>query len=332
MLNEKKTMSLLSHLDDGILIIDKDHEIIHANTKAIEYFNDRIIGRPIYNVIRNDILIDLINENKDIDITYPFTTAAERLLEIVHVQKKEKSGYVILRDKAKQEAFENIRRELVANVSHELRSPLTTINGFIETLQNDELDRETQMRFLSIMQEESNRMSRIVSDLLSLSKIEIDLYSKPKEKINIVNELKVAIDALEIIALEAKKKINLNIAEEIFFSKVLGDSDQITQVFHNLIDNAIKYSYPETDIDINVYLQNDCINVEVSNKGVGIAEELIPRVTERFFRVDKARSRDIGGTGLGLSIVKNILTRHDAKLDITSKMNDTTIFKISFPC
>ena len=204
--------------------------------------------------------------------------------------------------------------------------------NFIETLQNEELEKDQLKRFLNIMQEEANRMSRIVSDLLSLSKIEINLYSKPKEKINIINEVKIAIDALEIVALESQKKIKLDVSEDIFFTKVMGDSDEIVEVFHNLIENAIKYSFPKTDIDVLVYLEENNLCVEVSNMGHGIPDEHIPRVTERFYRVDKARSRDIGGTGLGLSIVKNILLRHDAKLTISSALNEKTTFKVSFPC
>ena len=291
-----------------------------------------IIGRPIYNIIRNDEVIDLINDQKDINKLFQFTTSAERIIEVFHAQKNAKTGYVVLKDKSKEVAFENIRRELVANVSHELRSPLTTISGFIETLQTEELEKDQLKRFLNIMQEETNRMSRIVSDLLSLSKIEINLYSRPKEKINIINEVKIAIDALEIVALESQKKIKLDVSEDIFFTKVMGDSDEIVEVFHNLIENAIKYSFPKTDIDVLVYLEENNLCVEVSNMGHGIPDEHIPRVTERFYRVDKARSRDIGGTGLGLSIVKNILLRHDAKLTISSALNEKTTFKVSFPC
>tara|TARA_E500000075_G_C6986765_1_gene320285 strand:+ start:1212 stop:2210 length:999 start_codon:yes stop_codon:yes gene_type:complete len=332
MLNDKKFKSLLDHIDAGVIIVDDNYEIAHANPNAKEYLGEMIIGRPIYNIIRNDEVIDLINDQKDINKLFQFTTSAERIIEVFHAQKNAKTGYVVLKDKSKEVAFENIRRELVANVSHELRSPLTTISGFIETLQTEELEKDQLKRFLNIMQEETNRMSRIVSDLLSLSKIEINLYSRPKEKINIINEVKIAIDALEIVALESQKKIKLDVSEDIFFTKVIGDSDEIVEVFHNLIENAIKYSFPKTDIDVLVYLEENNLCVEVSNMGHGIPDEHIPRVTERFYRVDKARSRDIGGTGLGLSIVKNILLRHDAKLTISSALNEKTTFKVCFPC
>lgn len=332
MLNDKKFKSLLDHIDAGVIIVDDNYEIAHANPNAKEYLGEMIIGRPIYNIIRNDEVIDLINDQKDINKLFQFTTSAERIIEVFHAQKNAKTGYVVLKDKSKEVAFENIRRELVANVSHELRSPLTTISGFIETLQTEELEKDQLKRFLNIMQEETNRMSRIVSDLLSLSKIEINLYSRPKEKINIINEVKTAIDALEIVAFDSQKKIKLDVSEDIFFTKVIGDSDEIVEVFHNLIENAIKYSFPKTDIDVLVYLEENNLCVEVSNMGHGIPDEHIPRVTERFYRVDKARSRDIGGTGLGLSIVKNILLRHDAKLTISSALNEKTTFKVCFPC
>ena len=332
MLKNKKFKSLIEKIDDGIIIVDSNYDILHANTNAKEYLGDMIIGRPIYNILRNDEVIDAISDHKDINKNFEFTTSNNRVIEVNHVQNYAKLGYLLLKDKSKALAFENIRRELVANVSHELRSPLTTISGFIETLQNENLERDQLNRFLNIMQEEANRMSRIVSDLLSLSKIEINLHSKPKEKINITDQIKIAIDALEIVAIESQKKINLNVSEDIFFTKVIGDSDEIVEVFHNIIENAIKYSFPNTDIDVLVYLEESYLCVEVSNMGHGIPDEHIPRVTERFYRVDKSRSRDIGGTGLGLAIVKNILIRHNAKLKIDSKVDEKTTFKVSFPC
>ena len=332
MLKNKKFKSLIEKIDDGIIIVDSNYDILHANTNAKEYLGDMIIGRPIYNILRNDEVIDAISDHKDINKNFEFTTSNNRVIEVNHVQNYAKLGYVLLKDKSKALAFENIRRELVANVSHELRSPLTTISGFIETLQNENLERDQLNRFLNIMQEEANRMSRIVSDLLSLSKIEINLHSKPKEKINITDQIKIAIDALEIVAIESQKKINLNVSEDIFFTKVIGDSDEIVEVFHNIIENAIKYSFPNTDIDVLVYLEESYLCVEVSNMGHGIPDEHIPRVTERFYRVDKSRSRDIGGTGLGLAIVKNILIRHNATLKIDSKVDEKTTFKILFPC
>ena len=332
MLKNKKFKSLIEKIDDGIIIVDSNYDILHANTNAKEYLGDMIIGRPIYNILRNDEVIDAISDHKDINKHFQFTTSSNRIIEVTHVQNYAKLGYLLLKDKSKALAFENIRRELVANVSHELRSPLTTISGFIETLQNENLERDQLNRFLNIMQEEANRMSRIVSDLLSLSKIEINLHSKPKEKINITDQIKIAIDALEIVAIESQKKINLNVSEDIFFTKVIGDSDEIVEVFHNIIENAIKYSFPNTDIDVLVYLEESYLCVEVSNMGHGIPDEHIPRVTERFYRVDKSRSRDIGGTGLGLAIVKNILIRHNATLKIDSKVDEKTTFKILFPC
>tara|TARA_B100001939_G_scaffold301214_1_gene277649 strand:+ start:86 stop:1087 length:1002 start_codon:yes stop_codon:yes gene_type:complete len=332
MLKNKKFKSLIEKIDDGIIIVDSNYDILHANTNAKEYLGDMIIGRPIYNILRNDEVIDAISDQKDINKHFQFTTSSNRIIEVTHVQNYAKLGYLLLKDKSKALAFENIRRELVANVSHELRSPLTTISGFIETLQNENLERDQLNRFLNIMQEEANRMSRIVSDLLSLSKIEINLHSKPKEKINITDQIKIAIDALEIVAIESQKKINLNVSEDIFFTKVIGDSDEIVEVFHNIIENAIKYSFPNTDIDVLVYLEESYLCVEVSNMGHGIPDEHIPRVTERFYRVDKSRSRDIGGTGLGLAIVKNILIRHNATLKIDSKVDEKTTFKILFPC
>ncbi|MEL0185529.1 MAG: ATP-binding protein [Hyphomicrobiales bacterium] len=328
----KQFNTLLNHLSEGVIIVSEDFDILFANEIAIKYFGNKIIDIPIYNVIRNSELIDAINENQSIDTMFSYNSSiGKHTLELSYHHKKNTLGIMIIRDKTIEEKFQSVRKDLIANVSHELRSPLTSISGFIETLQNEEIDQNQRAKFLGIMKEESNRMDRIISDLLSLSKIEINMYAELDEKID---QIKTAKDALDLRADELGKSINIRYPD-YDTPNISADSDQIIEVFHNLIDNAIKYSHENSAIDILVELierqDRSYLKSSVINVGTPISEEHLPRLTERFYRVDKARSRNVGGTGLGLAIVKHILLRHNAELEITSDIDGKTTFSIFFP-
>lgn len=330
----KQFNNLLNHLSEGVIIVSEDYEILFANEIATEYFGNKIKDIPIYNVIRNSELIDAINENRSIDTMFLYNSSiGKHTLELSYHHKKNNLGIMIIRDKTIEEKFQSVRKDLIANVSHELRSPLTTISGFIETLQNEEIDQDQRTKFLGIMKEESNRMDRIISDLLSLSKIEINMYAELDEKINLTDQIETAKDAFDLRADEIGKSINI-LYPDYDTPYISADSDQIIEVFHNLIDNAIKYSHENSEIDIVVELikrqDGNYLKSSVINVGNPISEEHLPRLTERFYRVDKARSRNVGGTGLGLAIVKHILLRHNAELEITSEIDGKTTFSILF--
>ena len=335
MLGEKQFISLLEKLDEGVIITSSEFDIMYANEIATAYFGEKIVGKPIYSLIRNSEVIDAINESQEINISFPYASSiGKHNLQLHYYQKHENPGIIVINDRTEEEKFQNIRRDLIANVSHELRSPLTSITGFIETLQNEDVSKDQRSHFLTIMQEESNRMNRIISDLLSLSKIEIDMYKELVDEVNIIDQINTAKNALEHRAYESGKMINVTIKGDI--PRIKGDADQIVEVFHNLFDNAIKYSNDGSTITAIIDLYSvdtqEYIRATIANDGAGINEEHLPRLTERFYRVDKARSRDIGGTGLGLAIVKHILIRHSANMEITSKINGKTKFIISFPC
>ncbi|MDG2186984.1 MAG: ATP-binding protein [Hyphomicrobiales bacterium] len=335
MLKKEQLISVLEIIEDGIIIISSNFDVQHANKKAIEYFGKRIIGKPIYSFIRSNKLIEVISEDSNINTTFQYNgNLNKQSLELTYLQTKGQPGAIVIKDRSKEEAFENIRRDLVANVSHELRSPLTAISGFIETLKSDKIDRKKELRFLQIMEEESNRMTRLLADLLSLSKLEINMHSQPNDKINLIDQVNVAKDALDLRANDLGKKILIEQSDlETYIIK--GEADEIIEVFHNLIDNAIKYSNKNSDIYIKICkemeLNQNKIKISVINEGKGISEEHLPRLTERFYRVDMARSRSIGGTGLGLAIVKHILIRHNAQMTIASEVDGKTTFSVSFP-
>ena len=335
MLGDTDYIALLEQLDEGVIIVSANYNVLYGNKTAIGYFGDKLLDVPIYNLIRNSEVIDAINDSAEINISFPYTSSdGIYKLQLSYNQKPGKPGIIIINNQTEEENFDSIRRDLIANVSHELRSPLTSISGFIETLQNEKISQKQHSKFLNIMSEEANRMDRIISDLLSLSKIEINEFIEPQTKINLMEPILLAKNALELRANELGKEIIIEQKFDIA-PMIKADADQIIEVFHNLIDNAIKYSIENSTIKIILDVIDDInpkqISVTVENIGMGIGEEHLPRLTERFYRVDKARSRNVGGTGLGLAIVKHILLRHSADLEVSSQVNGKTRFTVLFP-
>ncbi len=335
MLGDTDYIALLEQLDEGVIIVSAKYNVLYGNKTAIGYFGDKLLDVPIYNLIRNSEVIDAINDSSEINISFPYTSSdGIYKLQLSYNQKPGKPGIIIINNQTEEENFDSIRRDLIANVSHELRSPLTSISGFIETLQNEKISQKQHSKFLDIMSEEANRMDRIISDLLSLSKIEINEFIEPQTEINLMEPILLAKNALELRANELGKKIIVD--QKLDIAPIIkGDADQIIEVFHNLIDNAIKYSIENSTIKIILDVIDDInpkqMSVTVENIGMGIGEEHLPRLTERFYRVDKARSRNVGGTGLGLAIVKHILLRHSADLEVSSQVNGKTRFTVLFP-
>ena len=230
-----------------------------------------------------------------------------------------------------QRNLEKIRRDFVANVSHELRSPLTILSGFIETILIDQnIDKTSLNKFLNIMDEEAKRMNNLIDDILSLSKVESEEHILPSTIVSILDPIKSVISTIEKSGLLKSNKITL--IKKADSLNIEGNYLEITQVFYNLIENGIKYGNQNSDVIIEI-IQNDLnyLIVSVINEGEGIPEKYLDRVTERFYRVDKARSRKIGGTGLGLAIVKHILIKHRAELKIESVPNEKTKFSVIFP-
>jgi two-component system phosphate regulon sensor histidine kinase PhoR len=230
---------------------------------------------------------------------------------------------------------EQMRADFVANASHELRTPLATLLGFIETLRGPARDDpEARDRFLSIMHDQSGRMARLVNDLLSLSKIELDEHTPPTGRANPLRIARSAVAALELKA--AARRIRLALTAPKSLPAVVGDDDQLAQVFQNLIDNAIKYTRDNTEVRITLSLtggrrSTPMVSIAVADCGEGIARTHLPRLTERFYRVDPARSRALGGTGLGLAIVKHIVNRHRGRMTIESEVGKGSTFTVHLP-
>ncbi|WP_106608677.1 ATP-binding protein [Shimia abyssi] len=244
---------------------------------------------------------------------------------------------VCFRDVTELRQLDQIRRDFVANVSHELRTPLTAILGFIETIQGPARnDPEAQTRFLATMAGEASRMNRLVGDLLSLSKVEENSRLRPTDQVDIGGLLNSVVRNLTPLAEEAGCRLLLSGPDEAVH--IPADADQLTQVFTNLAENAVKYGGQGTDVKVTLTevhrdsaLRGPAVVVSVADNGPGIDPVHIPRLTERFYRIDSHRSREMGGTGLGLAIVKHIVNRHRGRMSITSELGKGSSFQVVLP-
>lgn len=246
---------------------------------------------------------------------------------------------VVLHDTTKAQRVEQMRADFVANASHEMRTPLASLTGFIDTLRGHAKDDpEAQERFLTIMGEQAARMRRLIDDLLSLSRIELNEHVRPSGSVNLSDVVEEVVHSLSPIA--AAANIQLDWVEPASLPSVAGDRDELYQVVQNLVDNAIKYGKPQTSVNIELGLRragpgepgpSPAVVLAVRDRGEGIAREHIPRLTERFYRVDVRRSRAIGGTGLGLAIVKHIVNRHRGRLSIESHLGEGSLFSVFLP-
>jgi len=337
--------SALNSLPSPILMVDDTNIISFANDAAKELLGDQIASDDIFLYLRQSSFVKALGEvltgHSVQSGAIRYTNSQDRSFDLTISPiagtkpdgSKRIQAMVFFFEVTSLLRTEQMRVDFVANASHELRTPLTTITGFIETLQGpaaDDLD--AQKRFLAIMQRESDRMKRLIDDLLSLSRIEMSRHDAPDEIIDINSIIKSTVNACAPSA--AERAINFSLELDEHCSKVQGDPDQLTQVFLNLLGNAAKYAERDTSVHIvtNIDpLSKDQLYVTVRDEGPGISSEHLSRLTERFYRVDTARSRKMGGTGLGLAIVKHILLRHSSQLEIRSQVGVGTTFSFKLP-
>ncbi|HEX8621839.1 MAG TPA: ATP-binding protein [Allosphingosinicella sp.] len=239
--------------------------------------------------------------------------------------------FVRLTDRSEAHAAERMRVDFVANASHELRTPLATLLGYTETLreQGDELDEATRRRFTGIVHDEARRMQRLVEDLVSLSRIEAERFNPPSEPLSLGELIEEVRDNVRHTAAERGGEIRLEAPADL--PDVAGDRAELLQLIDNLISNALRYGRPGTPVVVALAREGAMVHLAVSDQGDGIAAEHIPRVTERFYRVDPGRSRSLGGTGLGLSIVKHVVERHRGRLRIESEPGRGTTVHVLLP-
>ena len=235
---------------------------------------------------------------------------------------------VHLTDRTDAHAAERMRVDFVANASHELRTPLAAVLGFIETLEEAGEEADTRRRFLGIMGAEAQRMQRLIEDLISLSRIEAEKYRAPADPV----DLGVLIEAVAAeLAGTSARAADLQVTVEPGVPLVIGDRVQLSQMLHNLVGNALKYGRAGTPVTVTLGREGGLVRLAVADQGEGIPAEHLPRLTERFYRVDTGRSRSLGGTGLGLAIVKHIVERHRGRLDIASRAGTGTTVTVTLP-
>ncbi|MDP2618870.1 MAG: phosphate regulon sensor histidine kinase PhoR [Hyphomicrobiales bacterium] len=332
--------ALISVIPDPCLLLSADGRILNHNAAASELFGRIVAGRPVSAVLRAPEIAAALRQAQQggdaVRVDYFERVPIDRWFEahIAPIHGAERPGaafLLLLHDLTKQQRVERMRVDFIANASHELRTPLASLAGFIETLQGSARDDpKARARFLDIMRAQAQRMSRLVDDLLSLSRIELNAHIRPSAQTDLAAVVASVADSLTPLAAAAGVKIELSRPDAPVL--VVGEREELTQVFQNLIENAIKYGAEgdriEVTLDPAVGAGKGEVAVSVRDYGPGIAAEHLPRLTERFYRVDVASSREKGGTGLGLAIVKHILNRHRGSMQIASVPGEGATFTV----
>ena len=341
--------AVIAAVPDPLILIDGQRSIVRANAAAAAFVGTLAGPRDLAAGLRNPTVLaaaDAVLRGESAQIVeFSVSAPVGRQLraQFARIDGPSLDGaaaILSLYDITALKRAEEMRADFIANASHELKTPLATLIGFIETLAGPARDdAEARERFLAIMREEAGRMARLVNDLLSLSSIELNEHIAPTSSVALAPLLGQTAAALELRAAERGMRLALALPERL--PAVLGDEDELAQVFQNLFDNAIKYGRPHSEVRISADLTATAgrggappasfVRVAVADRGEGIAAEHLPRLTERFYRVDTARSRELGGTGLGLAIVKHILNRHRGRLEIASTIGVGSAFTVWLP-
>ena len=343
---------VIDSLPDPMILLDDQVRIVRVNAAARDLLGRALKGRDLSAALRHPRVLDMVEQTladkseHEVEFTLPdfvdrsFNARAKPLVE----KPADGSAVILtLHDLTEVKRSERMQADFVANASHELRTPLSALVGFIETLRGPAADDgDARDNFLGIMHEQAQRMARLIQDLLSLSRIEMDEHTRPTGMVPIGDVLTRVARSSEPQAKDRDVDISLDLPDDEVFA--VGDADQLEQVFQNLVDNAVKYGRAGGCVTVSlrraasgpapIYrasAEGSVVAVSVHNEGDGIAPEHLPRLTERFYRVDAARSRELGGTGLGLAIVKHIVNRHRGALSIESATGRGTTFTIHLP-
>ncbi|MBI1208842.1 MAG: PAS domain-containing sensor histidine kinase [Azospirillum sp.] len=371
--------SILEALPDPLILVNAERAVVRANGAARGLFGEHMLERDLAASLRYPTILEAVDavlggaKTRTVELILPVpversfearikpfrrsTEASAGVAPALSVPTIDGEAAVMLalHDITAIRRSEQMRADFVANASHELRTPLSSLLGFIETLRGPAReDREARERFLGIMFEQAARMSRLVDDLLSLSRIELDEHRTPTGQVDLVQVVRTLVRSFELKV--AARSISLRIDAAEVLPAVTGDEDQIAQVVQNLISNAVKYAREGTEVIIRVGAIDGAaigggavavpvfglrrtsnrssarmVALAVIDRGEGIARTHLPRLTERFYRVDPARSRALGGTGLGLAIVKHIVNRHRGRLSIESELGQGSTFTVFLP-
>ena len=334
---KKQIETILQHMTDGIIACDLEGNIIHINSAAIKLL-EIPKGKSNFNEIFQSVDID-INLEKIIYLEN-WTTSEKKVnindkyLKIFFASFKDEldrpaGAIVLIQDITEHVRLDNMRKEFIADVSHELKTPLTSIIGYGETLANTEYDPELQEKFLKVINTEAIRMTKLVNDLLILSKYDNEQVKWEKVEFNLGDLVKSCLENLQIEADKKHQKVECFVTANV--PTICADKDGLERVILNILSNSIKYTEENGIIKIYVgFVYNDAY-IKIIDNGIGIPEEDLNRIFERFYRVDKARTRKMGGTGLGLSIAKEILDKNNGRIDIKSQVGKGTEVVITIP-
>ena len=336
-----KEIKFLDDLPDQVIVIDKFKTINFANKSAKTRFGSNIEGQNISSIVRDAELLDQIDKSLEknqggiLDIEIKAPNFQYYKVSVMPGPKNllntSDSVIIFFKDLTDIIKVQKLKSDFVANVSHELRTPLQSIKLGLETINNGHAskDLESQKKILPVVLQQTSRMESIVNDLLSLSRIELQEHIRPSEKVDLNEIISHSIDLnKEIIK---KNNMSCSFDKQSNNIKINGDRNRLIEVFNNLIDNAIKYSEKNKKIKITTKSKDNNFHAIVEDEGIGISKENIPQITERFFRVNPAKSKEVGGTGLGLAIVKHIVNQHRAEMSITSELNKGTRISLVFP-
>jgi two-component system phosphate regulon sensor histidine kinase PhoR len=346
MRNDPPIEALLAALPDPVVALARDGEVVALNARAVGIAPALRRGEPVSLGLRNPEILDAIRRarvERNVQHVEMFQRLPiDRWFDVVitpiarpDVRPGAELILMTFHDLTPLRRVEEMRADFVANASHELRTPLAALSGFIETLlgpaKDDSAARE---KFLLIMQAQANRMARLIDDLLSLSRIELSAHLRPDKEADLVGILRQVVDGLQMLARDRGVEVTITAPAEGL--RVLGDRDELLRVFENLIENAFKYAASGKRIEVSFAVGDTAAGtrearVAVRDYGPGIAPEHLPRLTERFYRVDVAESRALGGTGLGLALVKHILNRHGGRLTIESALGHGATFTAFLP-
>ncbi len=335
--------AILSSMTEGVVAIDSDERVISINPAASGFFHvDRefAIGKTIHETIRNSELVGIIRKvvkNGSVsDFVISSMQSGNRWFQVTGTTLKNADGknmgaVMVINDITQIRHLENVRKEFVANVSHELKTPVTSIKGFVETLQDGAVNNpEDTKQFLKIIQKQADRLNAIIDDLLELSRLEQEetISQIPREKVNVSRIISEAVSDCRKQADDNKITVVHRCDDDLEF---IVNPPLIRQALVNLLNNAIKYSEIGTEVKISCRREGEWISISVSDHGPGIPRNHQDRIFERFYRVDKARSRNLGGTGLGLAIVKHIMRIHNGDVSVQSGTGSGSTFTISLP-
>ncbi|MDZ7671627.1 MAG: ATP-binding protein [Halanaerobiales bacterium] len=333
---KNKLSAILNSMTEGVIATDQNKKILMMNPKACKLLNikcENIEGKNFISEIRdhrlNDYLDKVLEENKHLNTELTFKTPEKTYLECSFQTIADNNGSIVgavmvLIDVTRLKKLEEMRKDFVANVSHELKTPLTSIKGYADTIIENKISEfETIEKFVGIISKEATRLNLLINDLLDLSKLEANYFELKPENIDYIYE-----KPLRILKSKAEQK-NIDIINHFDddLPLVMINKPQIENLLINLIDNAIKYNKEDGKIYLRAYQKEDKVFIEIEDTGLGIPEQDQERIFERFYRVDKARSKEIGGTGIGLSIVKHIVKGHNSEIEVKSVVEQGTCFR-----